>query len=352
MNELCLFAGIGGGLLGTKLLGFRTVCYVENGRYCIDVLKARIADGFLDDAPIWDDVKTFNGYPWSGLVDILTAGFPCQPFSVAGKQAAGEDDRNLWPDTIRVIREVRPRFCLLENVPGLLAGSHGYFGRILGELSESGYNARWRVVSAADVGAPHLRKRVWILAYPKQSAARLEEHRSGRRKWGNVGSSQPEILRQRDREIGSERVGASSEDVAYTDSKRKAAMDRQPEESIWGSQEMAYSQSPGLGRQYAGGFQSEVKRSGEVGNAHGECLQGQRRGCGVWQSESQQPSGKASATDWWAEDPAERPVESRVGRLVDGIPDRVDRQRAIGNAQIPGVVRLAWHLLTEGVNEY
>jgi DNA (cytosine-5)-methyltransferase 1 len=168
MNELCLFAGAGGGLLGSKLLGFRTVCYVEREKYCIEILKARIRDGCLDNAPIWDDIKTFDGKPWSGCVDIITAGFPCQPFSVAGKRQGADDDRNMWPETIRVIREIRPRFCLLENVPGLLSGTHGYFGTVLGDLSESGYDARWRIVSAADVGAPHLRKRLWILAHSRE----------------------------------------------------------------------------------------------------------------------------------------------------------------------------------------
>ena len=167
-NELALFAGVGGGLLATKwMLRWRTVCYVEWEQYCIDVLTQRIADGLLDDAPIWDDARTFNGAPWRGCVDIITAGFPCQPFSVAGHQQAERDERNMWPDTIRIIREVKPPFVLLENVPGLLAGSHGYFGQILTELAESGYNARWRVLSAAEVGAPHKRDRLFIVAHTK-----------------------------------------------------------------------------------------------------------------------------------------------------------------------------------------
>ena len=164
-RELSLFSGAGGGSLGTKyFLGWRTVGYVEWNDYCQRVIKARIADGLLDDAPLWDDVKTFDGTPWRGLVDVITAGFPCQPFSVAGKQQAADDLRNGWPDTIRIIREVQPAFCLLENVPGLLAESHGYFGTILKDLAQSGYDARWRVLSAAEVGAPHKRDRVWVVA--------------------------------------------------------------------------------------------------------------------------------------------------------------------------------------------
>jgi len=166
LRELSLFSGAGGGLLGSRLLGFRTVCYVENNPYCIEVLKARIREGYLCDAPIWGDIKTFDGRPWAGCVDVVTAGFPCQPFSVAGKQKGEADDRNMWPETIRVIREVRPPYALCENVSGIIGGSHGYFGRILDDLSQSGYDARWRIVSAADVGAPHLRKRLWIVGSP------------------------------------------------------------------------------------------------------------------------------------------------------------------------------------------
>jgi DNA (cytosine-5)-methyltransferase 1 len=189
LNELALFAGAGGGLLGSRLLGWKTVCYVENNPYCVSVLEARIGDGYLDDAPIWGDIKTFDGKPWAGLVDVITAGFPCQPFSVAGKQKTDADERNLWPDSIRVIQEVQPEFVLLENVPGLLSATSSaeqerprcpncgrglvssdarlvrYLGTIFRDLSKSGYNARWRIVSAADVGAPHLRKRLWIMAY-------------------------------------------------------------------------------------------------------------------------------------------------------------------------------------------
>jgi len=167
LNELALFAGAGGGLLATKhLLGWNTICYVEWNEYCVEVIKARIRDGYLDDAPIWDDVQTFDGTPWRGCVDIITAGFPCQPFSGAGDRMAKGDPRNMWPDTIRIIAEVRPQWVLLENVPTLLCGSHGYYGQVLRDLAESGYDAQWRVLSAADVGAPHLRDRLWVVAYP------------------------------------------------------------------------------------------------------------------------------------------------------------------------------------------
>lgn len=162
MNELALFAGGGGGSLGGKLSGFRTVCYVEWDEDCRGVIERRIEEGLLDDAPIWDDVQTFDGRPWTGLVDVVTGGFPCQPFSAAGKRLGEDDNRNMWPATVRVILEVRPRWCLLENVPGIVGT---YLRRILGDLAEIGYDARWACLSASTLGAPHRRERVWIVVH-------------------------------------------------------------------------------------------------------------------------------------------------------------------------------------------
>lgn len=170
MKELSLFTGVGGGLLATKhMLGWRSVGYVEIDEYCRAVLAKRIDDGYLDSAPIFGDIGQFisEGYAkaYKGMVDVVTAGFPCQPFSLAGKRKGENDERNQWPNTIECIRIIRPRFALLENVPGLL--SSGYSRRIFGDLAETGYNARWCVLGADDVGAPHKRKRLWILAYSK-----------------------------------------------------------------------------------------------------------------------------------------------------------------------------------------
>jgi DNA (cytosine-5)-methyltransferase 1 len=166
LNELSLFSGYGGLSLGLRLanLNTRTVAYVEWEKYPQEILKARIRDGFLDDAPIWGDISTFRGEQFRGLVDIITAGFPCQPHSVAGARKSSEDSRNKWPDTLRVIREVAPRYVLLENVSGLLSSSvdertPAYGGVVVGQLTEIGYDCFWEVVGADDVGAPHRRKR-------------------------------------------------------------------------------------------------------------------------------------------------------------------------------------------------
>ena len=171
MRELSLFSGAGGGLLATThLLGFRTVCYVEWDDYCIDVLKARIKDGYLHDAPVWDNVQTFDGHPWAGQVDLLTAGFPCQPFSGAGTQLGEDDPRNMWPHTIRIVRESKPKLVFLENVSGII--SSGYILTVLGDLAQAGYAAFPPLrLAASDVGANHKRERIWIMAYAKNYGA-------------------------------------------------------------------------------------------------------------------------------------------------------------------------------------
>lgn len=162
MNELALFAGAGGGILGGKLLGWRTVCAVEFNSYAASVLAQRQNDGLLPPFPIWDDVCTFDGRPWQGIVDVVSGGFPCQDISAAGKGAGISGERSgLWGEMARIIGEVRPRYAFVENSPILT--SRG-LDRVLGDLAALGYDAEWGVLGAADVGAPHKRERIWIIA--------------------------------------------------------------------------------------------------------------------------------------------------------------------------------------------
>lgn len=274
MNELALFAGAGGGILGSLLAGHGTVCAVEMEPYCREVLLRRQRDGVLPLFPIWDDVRTFDGRPWRGTVDRITAGFPCQPFSVAGSRRGQDDERNLWPDTIRIIREVGPQFVLLENVPGLL--SLDYFGQILGDLASAGLDAKWDVISAAEVGAPHLRKRLWIVAHA--AGARLEDREP------STGHRQAEATSEPERQSSS-----------FT---------------------LANASLQGLPLPQPQDLQGPRRR-----------LEGRTTSqCRLWDSEPD------------------------VGRVVDGLPHRVDQLRALGNAQVPRVAQTAWERL-RGVNE-
>ena len=166
MNELALFAGAGGGILGGTLLGWRTVVAVECEPYAASVLAQRQNDGILAPFPIWDDVRTFDGKPWNGIVDVVSGGFPCQDISAAGKGAGIDGERSgLWLEMARIVGEVRPRFVFVENSPMLT--SRG-LGRVLGDLAEMGFDARWGVLGAFHAGYPHGRERIWIVAYAKK----------------------------------------------------------------------------------------------------------------------------------------------------------------------------------------
>lgn len=162
MNELALFAGAGGGILGGHLLGWRCVCAVERDPYARDVLVARQNDGCLPAFPIWDDVRTFDGRPWRGVVDVVSGGFPCQDISLAGKGAGIDGERSgLWREMARIIGEVRPRFVFVENSPALVRRG---LAVVLGDLAAMGFDARWGVLGAHHVGAAHHRERLWVVA--------------------------------------------------------------------------------------------------------------------------------------------------------------------------------------------
>ncbi len=375
MNELSLFTGIGGGLLGTHLLGFRPICAVEKEPYCREVLLQRQRDGVLPMFPLWDDIKTFKGKSWRGVVDIVTAGFPCTPWSVAGKRKGKDDEHNLWPETIRIIREVRPAFSFLENVPGLTVreklilfdtveegrvfdgddwGEHlesfrkihevpvffpSYFGRILGDLAENGYDAKWCVLGADDVGAPHRRKRLWILAHAKfQKGRTLSGCGEDKKKKGKRASIE---------------LGGCGKDVAdpnqfNDDSGGHGASKIQRKRST----------------------KADLRKGEQNNLANPESKQGR----GV-QFKELETNIRASCK-WWDQDPADIPdtngdglseagksgasiggdgvigkdggsTEPGMGRVAHGVANRVDRLKALGNGQVSGVVRQAWETLIE-----
>lgn len=319
MNELALFAGAGGGILGGKLLGWRTVCAVEHDPYAAAVLAARQNDGSLPPFPIWDDVRTFRGRPWQGAVDVVSGGFPCQDISVAGtgKGLAGERS-GLWREFFRIIREVGPRFAFVENSPALVGRG---LGRVLGDLASIGMDARWCVLGADDAGAPHERKRIWILAYTE-----LPE------RWSQTGSSGEAMADTNGlREPQSE--GGEREERRWIGDSREAI----PDATRIGRQE------PRAQQKATGGGIAECGCS-EVSDANGAGSEAGRPGV-----PSERPSEiavprhrrkRGSGNTWWAAEPA-------VGRMADGVAHRVDRLRCLGNGQVPAVAALAWRILTD-----
>jgi DNA (cytosine-5)-methyltransferase 1 len=164
MNHLDLFSGIGGFSLGLEKAGFTTKAFCEMDPFCKLVLNKH-----WKDIPIYDNIKTLNGTQIEkdiGAIDIITGGFPCQPYSVAGKQKGTNDDRYLWPEMFRVIREVQPTFVIAENVKGLVNIQDGMvFETVCSDLESEGFEVQTFIIPAAGIGAPHKRERVWIVAY-------------------------------------------------------------------------------------------------------------------------------------------------------------------------------------------
>jgi DNA (cytosine-5)-methyltransferase 1 len=157
MNELALFAGAGGGILGSKLLGWRTICAVEINAFCARRLMQRQNEGHLSPFPIWDDVCTFDGRPWRGIAEVISGGFPCQAYSTAAAGRNNADD--LWPEMRRIVADVAPRYVYAENVhKEAIDGAAD-------DLEQMGYQTRAIALGAADLGADHVRDRYWLLAY-------------------------------------------------------------------------------------------------------------------------------------------------------------------------------------------
>lgn len=164
LNAIALCAGVGGLEIGLHIAepNFRTVCFVEWEAFAAATIVARMEDEALDNAPVWDDVTTFDGKPWRGKVHIITGGYPCQPFSFAGLRKGEKDPRHLWPDIKRIINEVEPVWCFFENVEGHLSlGADA----VINDLQAMGFTVKAGLFSALETGASQIRRRLFILAH-------------------------------------------------------------------------------------------------------------------------------------------------------------------------------------------
>ena len=180
MKLVSLFSGIGGIDLGLERAGMECVGQVEFDPWCTQILEKH-----WPDTPRWQDIHDLDPEELPAH-DLIAGGFPCQPVSLAGARQAQDDPRWLWPEFFRIVRVVRPRYVLVENVPGLASAG---MGDVLGDLAEIGYDCEWQSIPAAFVGAPHLRWRVFIVAYPVGDELRDKPGRRGRE--GGAGTSQP-----------------------------------------------------------------------------------------------------------------------------------------------------------------
>ena len=307
MNELALFAGAGGGILGGHLLGWRTVCAVEWEQYPASVLCARQNDGLLPPFPIWDDVQTFRGEPWRGIVDVISGGFPCQDISAAGKGVGIEGERSaMWGEMARIIYEVRPRYVLVENSPMLT--SRG-LGVVLGDLASMGFDAKWGVLGANDIGANHQRDRIWIRA-----------------KWrGQLPHAQHDRIRWWEQQS----QGFEKEIAELANTECMGWQERPSERRELAEQETS-NQSD-----YCGEASGERETASDS-----ECSGLERReDCGkqevTWTRSGGSPIGHAN---WWSTEP-------NVGRVAHGVAARMERIKAIGNGQVPLCAATAWRIL-------
>ncbi|WP_186065076.1 DNA cytosine methyltransferase [Burkholderia gladioli] len=294
MNELHLFAGAGGGILAGQLRGNRCVCAVEFDPYTQAVLVARQNDGTFPTFPIWDDVRTFDGRPGRGIVDIVAGGFPCQDVSAAGTGDGLDGERSgLWTEMARIIREIQPLGVEVENSPMLT--SRG-LGRVLGDLAAMGFDAEWGVLSAADTDAPHLRERIWIRGYVAD-AYRARESQHARR-------------------VGEFRMGSveRGETLAYADG--EPCGQRRPDHTTQGARGWNADR---------GGVVADVSDSSgrRYGTQEGEIRPGR--------------NAVVAFCRW--------PTEPGMGRVVDGMAHRAHRIKALGNGQVPRVAATAFTLL-------
>jgi len=341
LNKLSLFSGIGGDDLASEWAGIKTVCMVEKDKYCQGVLKKNFSgipiiedvrdvtkeaiEKIMDDSESGgcgfretDDIQppTRNEYSpcYSGrlcTIDIISGGFPCQPHSVAGQRKGSADERNLWPEFRRVIGEIRPRWVVAENVPGILSSDAGWFFRgILGDLSEMGYAVGWCTFGAVDVGALHKRDRVFIVGYSKRDGYEVGYTKTR----GKVGEGE-----QR-RVCESERTGimADSTDNGFTRSPVPVSERRPRKENInagGDGEDISYSESPKC-------EQSGITWTGWKGFTD-SCYYREQ----YWQS------------------------EPNVGRVANGISSRVDRLKGLGNAVVPQQIYPIYKAIVEIENK-
>lgn len=361
LTHLSLFSGIGGLDIAAELAGFTTVGQCEWADYPTKVLEKH-----WPDVPRWRDIWTLTGesfYARTGLrtVDVISGGFPCQPFSVAGKQKGRGDDRYLWPEMLRVIRELAPSWIIGENVPGILRLAAA---NVVQDLEHEAYNVVVFDYEAASVGAPHRRERVFFVAHAKgQQSGRMQQRELGQ----NVGSGNKDVAyadgqgSQGSKQCGpsdaGERaqepcqpVGECSETVSDTDSAR--FQETRPEQQATGTIEympIADTQSIRLqgerpcGEQICGtrSAKGEPKGRGNVRNADGINASKEREICEVGKSEPSRDcegrgrpaepglGGVADGLSRWLDEP------EGVPRVIKGMPDRANRLKCLGNAVVP-----------------
>ena len=265
MKVIDLFSGIGGFSYGLSLSGkpFKTIAFCEQNKFCQKVLKKH-----WPDIPIYNDIRKLDGKQFRGTVGLICGGFPCQPYSIAGKKKGIADDRDLWPEMFRIVREVKPTWVLGENVANF-ANMDGGYNRTHSDLEKEGYEIRAFEIPAIGLGAPHIRKRLWIVAHSDGS------RRGNKQESRQECESSPLVI-----------DNGETQSLAHSDSIRS--------QRIWpdGDKE---------------GWERQEKGTSGLCNRAGN-----------------------SYSNW--------EIEPDVGRVAHGVPNRVDRIKALGNSVVPQIV--------------
>ena len=337
MNELHLFAGAGGGILAGQLLGHRCVCAVEWEPYAQTVLVARQNDGCFPPFPIWDDVQTFDGRPWRGIVDVVAGGFPCQDISVAGGGAGITGERSgMWKHMARIVGEVRPRYVFVENSPALITRG---LGTVLSDLAALGYDCRWTVLGAADVGAPHQRDRFWLVGHAvgKRFDAGRDDHREHDGHLFGAADEHAAPLAYADNagQRASARGGCCGKCIASGHDAGRCS-----EAVADASCPRGKSKSEATNRGNEGNASQPLHCGSDLADAYGTNLEGggHRYDAQGWKESFRHVGLAGGISDWWEAEPS-------VGRVAHGVAGRVDRLKAIGNGQVPLCAATAWRLL-------
>mgnify|MGYP003650479318 CR=1 FL=1 len=339
LKILDLFSGLGGFSLGLERTGhFKTVAFCDNDKFSNLVLQKH-----------WKGVKIYNNVKEitkerleaDGIEspDIITGGFPCQPFSVAGKQKGTSDDRHLWPEMFRIIKAFKPRFVIGENVPGIVNIQDGVvFETVCTDLESQGYEVQPFNIPAAAVGAPHQRKRIWIIASLENPRRTLRQ-----------GS---ELFNTNEDEVGKEnanqhqRSSSSSEsNVANTDTRLGEG------ENVTDTKSISSDVGEHREHQEKRSGQGKIRResSEELANTNSERLEGLRQSSSQFNetssstSRSEERQGQVDQ-GWWS-------VEPNVGRVAHGVSGRVHRLRGLGNSIVPQIAEEIGRAIIKAENE-